>query len=292
MSFGILTLATPGDYKKAIALALSARVSNPGVPLAVAAAAKLRPLLAPYFEHFVEENGALKGFEHKVHMDRYSPFEDTFFFDSDVLLFQDLLPTAKAWGHQVYTAIGGYQTEGYSTFGMDRKKVLKKIGKPRMAVIDGAGHCYFRKPGSTAFFELARDITARHQEYCGRIKYADEDVIDIAMTVMDLQPAAGRGFFSRHLSAKPGSLRMSALDGLCSYVEQEGAGERISVSMMHFASNEAPFTYARQMHTLFRKYGVETSGLYRNACQEFFDSEIKLRARRWVRGLLKKPDFT
>ena len=290
MTFGILTLATPGDYKKAIALALSARVSNPDVPLAVAAAAQLRPLLAPHFDHFIEENRALKGFEHKVHIDRYSPFEDTFFFDSDVLLFQDLTPIAQAWQHQAYTACGNYQADGFSTFGLDRKKVLQKIGKPALAVIDGAGHCYFRKPGSTAFFDLARDITAQHKEYCGNIKYADEDVIDVVMTLMDLQPAPRKGFFSRYMSAQRGTMRMKATQGLCSFVET-GTTEVISPYMMHFAANEAPFTYARQMHALFQKYGVDTSGLYRNACHEFYNSEIKLRARRFVRKLLKKPDF-
>ncbi len=292
MTFGILTLATPSDYKKAIALALSARISNPGVDLAVAAAAKLRPLLAPYFDHFVEENTALKGFEHKVHIDRYSPFEDTFFFDSDVLLFSDLKPIAKDWAQQVYTASGVFRVDGFSSFGMDRKKILQRIGKPTMSVIDGAGHCYFRKPGCIPFFDIARDITARHKEFCGNIKYADEDVIDIAMTMMDLKPAAGRGFFARHMSAKPGTLRMSALEGVCSYVEQEGARERITASMMHFASNEAPFTYAKEMHALFSKFGVDTSGLYRNACKEFYGAEIKLRIRALVRKLLKKPDFT
>lgn len=291
MSFGVLTLATPGDYKKAIALALSARVSNPGVPLAVAAAAKLRPLLAPHFDHFVEENTALKGFEHKVHIDRYSPFADTFFFDSDVLLFRDLRPMAQAWQHQPYTACGEYLAEGFSTFGLDRKKVLQKIGKPTLAVIDGAGHCYFRKPGCTAFFDLARDITARHTEFCGDIKYADEDVIDIVMTLMDLQPAPRKGFFSRYLSAEKGSMRMQAVEGFCSFVEK-GTTETVTPYMMHFAANEAPFAYARQLRALFQKYGVDTHGLYRTAAQDYFDSEIKLRARAGVRKLLGKTDFT
>jgi hypothetical protein len=291
MSFGILTLATPGDYQKAIGLALSARVSNPGVPLAVAASAKLKSLLAPHFDYFIVENAALRGFEHKVHMDHYSPFEDTFFFDSDVLLFRDLAPIAKAWSQQPYTACGLYLADGLSSFGMDRKKVLKKIGKPSLVVVDGAGHCFFRKPQSNAFFDMARDITARHQEFCGNIKYADEDVVDIVMTAMDLKPAPHAGFFARYLSAKRGSMRMNALQGQCSYTDAV-TGETMTPFMVHFAANEAPFPYAKQLHALFVKSGVDTSGLYATAAHDFFEVEIKLRLRRLLRKLLKKANYS
>ena len=82
MSFGVLTLATAGDYRKAIGLALSVRVSNPGVPIAVACAPNMRDLLAPYFDHLIDKDPSLFGYVHKIHLDRYSPFEETFFFDS------------------------------------------------------------------------------------------------------------------------------------------------------------------------------------------------------------------
>ena len=89
--FGILTLATPNDYLKAIGLALSVRVSNPGVPVAVACSAKVRPFVAPYFDHVIAEQAGLRGFVHKVYLDRYSPFTETMFFDSDVLVFKPVL---------------------------------------------------------------------------------------------------------------------------------------------------------------------------------------------------------
>ena len=114
MAFGILTLATPDDYRKAIGLALSLRVSNPGVPTAVACSPKLRARLAPYFDRVIDEDPTLRGFVHKVHLDRYSPFDDTFFFDSDVLVFRDLKPKVEEWNDQVYNATGGYLRDGSS----------------------------------------------------------------------------------------------------------------------------------------------------------------------------------
>lgn len=281
MTFGILTLATPGDYRKAIGLALSARVCNPGIPLAVACSPKLRPVLAPYFDHVVDENPSLKGFEHKVHLDKYSPFEDTFFFDSDVLLFKDLKEIVERWRGQPYTASGEYMVDGFSSFGLDRRKVLEKIGKSKLAVIDGAGHAYFRKPGCFAVFELAREITAKHREYAGDIKYADEDVIDIAMTMLDLAPAPGHDFFSRHLTATPGTLQMDATIGECYFIARHSS-QRMDPFMMHFAANEAPFIYAKQLRNLFKKFGVGTEGLLKIAIQDYIDLEIKPRIKRMV----------
>ena len=127
-AFGILTLATPNDYLKAIGLALSVRVSNPGVPIAVACSAKVRPLVAPYFDHVIEEQAGLKGFVHKVYLDRYSPFVETMFFDSDVLVFKPVRPYVESWGPGPYYACGHYMTDGKSAFGLDRQAVLKKIG--------------------------------------------------------------------------------------------------------------------------------------------------------------------
>jgi hypothetical protein len=62
MAFGILTLATPDNYRKAIGLALSLRVSNPGVPTAVACSPKLHATLAPYFDRLIDEDPTLRGF--------------------------------------------------------------------------------------------------------------------------------------------------------------------------------------------------------------------------------------
>ena len=204
MAFGILTLATRDDYRKAIGLALSLRVSNPGVPTAVACSPKLRARLAPYFDRVIDEDPTLRGFVHKVHLDRYSPFDDTFFFDSDVLVFRDLKPKVEEWNDQVYNATGGYLRDGSSTFGLDRVKVRTQLGKDEMVEIGGAGHAYFRKPGCGVVFELAREVTRDYRSYAGDIAYADEDVMNIVMTMLGIRPRDRWGFLSRHMSAVPG----------------------------------------------------------------------------------------
>ena len=284
-TFGILTLATPNDYKKAIGLALSVRVSNPGVPIAVACSARVRPLVAPYFDHIVEERPGLRGFVHKVYLDEYSPFEETMFFDSDVLVFKSVLPYVQTWRQHAYTAAGRYDSKGKSAFGMDRPEMLRQLGKQTMVVIDGAGHAFFRKPACTEIFDAARDVTARHKEIMGGIPYADEDVMDYVMTMFDIPPMPRPDFFSRHSSAKPGTLRMDATKGICEFIFQD-TGEVMHACMMHFAADEAPFSYHYQLHKLFRKFGVAAPGLWRDAIHDFYKRSIHLQLHNWKKRLL------
>ena len=285
MKFGILTLSTKNDYRKAIGLALSARISNPNVPLAVVCQEGIVELLTPYFDHVIVEKKNLKGFRHKVYLDIYSPFENTFFFDSDVLLFRNLFDITVLWGKQSYTAAGQYLNDGFSSFGLDRRSALAETGKSNFVVIDGAGHAFFTAPRCKEVFDLARLITDRHEEFCGKIPYADEDVMDIVMTKLDLEPAAYADFFSRYLTAVPGTLKLDATLGQCEMVARH-SGEFMRPYMMHFAANEAPFPYALQLYKLFKLNKVDTTGLFMKALSEWIEMEIVRPLKRGVKRLL------
>jgi len=274
-SFGVLTLASSSDYLKAIGLALSLRISNPGVPIAIACSRKLEPLVAPYFDYVIEEQAGLRGFEHKVHLDEYTPFETTFFLDSDVLVFKPLKPYVALWGHPAYSATGSYQTTGFSSFGLDRASVLKKIGFERLTVIDGAGHACFHVQESKPLFDLARTITANYKDYAGDIKYADEDAVAIAMTMLQMPPAPYGDFFSRYLSAKPGTLELDASRAHCHFIAQD-TKLPFSPCMMHFAANEAPIAYTRELYRLFRNQGIATDGLLALGMEDAWMTYVKL----------------
>lgn len=277
LDFGILTLATKNDYLKAIALALSLRVSNPGVPIAIACSKKVGELVAPYFDYVIEEQAGLKGFVHKVYLDIYSPFKNSVFFDSDVLVFRAVKPYADAWSDQAYCAIGTYFTDGIGSFGLDRVNILKKINKPKLVELGGAGHAFFKKPQCSAVFDLAREVTANYHEIAGGIPYADEDVMNIVMTQMDLHPIENDAtFMSRYFSAKFGTMKMDAAKGSCSYVWVDN-GQLLKPCMTHFACNEAPFAYTYQMYKLFKKFNVPTKGLFKLAVHDGYELYIKNR---------------
>lgn len=261
MNFGILTLATKNDYLKAIGLVLSLRISNPELKVAVACAQDIRPLVEEYFDYVVDEDPNIRGFAHKVNLDRYSPFEETLFLDSDVFVFRPLRPYIEQWGSGAYIACGSFVIDGISNFGMDRGVVRKSLGKNKFVMVEGAGHGYFRKPACFEFFEKARDVTSHYRDYVGDVKYADEDAISIVMTMMDLPPVPHADFFSRHLSAVPGTMDMDVVKGRCRFIAVT-TGRQFEPCMMHFAANEAPFVYTRQLWRLFNHFGVSTRGLF------------------------------
>jgi hypothetical protein len=282
---GVLTLATPSDYLKAIGLALSLRASNPGLPTAVACSERLKSVLSPYFNHVIPEYPELRGFEHKVYLDKYSPFERTFYFDSDVLVFKALSKYVEEWKDPSYTAVGTYVTEGTNSFGLDRRAVLQRIGRSRLVVIDGAGHAYFRKPECQAVFDLARHVTENYQEFAPGARYADEDAVGISMTLTGCVPAPYGDFFSRHLSARPGTLEMDAGRAHCRFIWAD-TGRSFEPCMMHFAMNEAPFAYTRQLMQLYRYFGVPTTGLISLGLSDFWISQIKWPLSRAVKRIL------
>jgi hypothetical protein len=287
MNFGVLTLATPNDYLKAIGLALSLRVSNPGIPIAVACPPQVRARIAPYFDHVIDENPSLRGFIHKLHLDRYSPFQETFFFDSDVLVFRTLAEALPNWRGQPYTACGNYVVNGISAFGLDRAKVLRVISRDKLVHIDGAGHAYFRKPDCHAAFDLARSIAANYQEYAGNIPLADEDVMDIVMTILQLTPIPHGEFWSRYCSGKKGTMVMNVAKGICQF-EAVATGRIHRPHMMHFAYNEAPFVYTMQLRRLFRKFNVSTRGLLDVAIRDYYLTEVKWPLKKAAKLSLQK----
>ena len=252
--------------------------------MAVACPPRARPLLEPYFDVVIDELPGLRGFVHKVHLDQYSPFDETMFFDSDVLVFKPLKPYVDVWRKHPYTATGRYMSTGKSAFGMDRADILRQLDKKELVVIDGAGHAYFRKPDCGAVFDEARAVTARHKEIMGPIPYADEDVMDYVMTKFDIPPMPKPDFFSRHVSGRPGTVKMDASQAFCEFVYQD-TGELMRPCMMHFAANEATFAYHWQLHRLFRKFGVQESGLLASAVHDFYERSIRLRLY-WLKSRL------
>jgi hypothetical protein len=283
LEFGFLTLATMNDYLKAIGLALSIRVSNPGVPIAIACSNKVRPLVEPYFDYMIEEKAGIKGFIHKVYLDIYSPFENTVFFDSDVLVFKPVKPFVQAWSDRAYNAVGMYCNDGKSAFDLDRAAMLKKIGKENFVEIGGAGHAIYFKPKCIEIFDYARKVSENYKEYSGGARYADEDAMNIVMTTMDIEPrnnelSKGHYLMSRHLGARPNTIKMDASKGICKFVYND-TGEIWEPCMMHFACNEAPVVYTWQLYLLFRKFNVSTKGLFSLGAQDFYELYIKPKIR-------------
>lgn len=287
IEFGFLTLAIKSDYHKAIGLALSLRVSNPGIPVAIACPESIRHLVEPYFDYVINQDPNFKGFAQKVNLDRYTPFNKTLFLDSDILVFKDLKPHLETWVGAPYLACGDYVTEGSSCFDLNISNTLQILNKKRFVKIEGVGHGLFQKPDCTRFFERAREVTDNYTKYAGNAKYADEDAVSIVMTEFDYPPAPWGIFCSRYMGAKYGTMKMNAVKGECSYIRVD-TGEPISPCTMHFARDEAPFAYTWQLYKLYKHFNVPTKGLLSHAFVGFYKLEIKLRLHLYKKQLKRK----
>jgi len=253
--FGVITMATDNDYLKAVGLALSIRKHNPDVEIAIACYKHISDKIGHHFDYVIEQRHDLKGFEHKVHLDEYSPFEKTFFFDADILFFRNLQPIYEQWKGRAYTARGGYKVTGGSTFGLDYKTVLKKIKKEKIITIGGAGHAYFEKPYCQEVFNLARKITSDYTSYANPCKYADEDVMGIAMTILDLPPMDNNDFQARLIHAIPGSIKMDVTKGFCEF-NKNGVGKPVTPYMIHFVMREFPFLYRKNLSKIYKENSI------------------------------------
>ena len=273
MDYGILTMATPDDYLKAIGFALSARQSNPHVPLAVVCSESLKPYLSPYFDQAIPEHPYLRGFIHKLHMDEYTPFDETFFFDADVFLFKSLSNVYDQWRQNPYSACGVLKTDGIGPFGLDATRVLRYTQKSQMVNIGGAGHAYFRKPECIPVFVRAREVAANYAEIAGNIPLADEDVMNIVLTEFDISPIPHGTFFSRYASARKGTMKMSVADSQCTFIAQD-SGTEISPYMMHFAADEAPMVYYQQIRKLYARHSINTDGLLKMTLKDLYRQRV------------------
>jgi hypothetical protein len=101
------------------------------------------------------------------------------------------------------------------------------------------------------------------------------------MTILDIPPMLSGEFFSRYLSAKKGTMDMDASAGKCAF-DAVDTNKRFRPYMMHFAANEAPIPYGLQLHKLFRKYDVPTSGLWHVVLDDMYSH-----LHRYISALVK-----
>jgi len=266
---GILTLAIPKDYKKAVGLALTLKEQSHFLPISVAVSPETEAMIMPYkylFDQVIIQRTDLKGFEQKLYLDEYSPYENTFFFDSDILIIKDIMPIINKWAGNAYAVRGHLSVEGVSSFGLDRGFVLGVIKKDEFVVIDGAGHAYFEKPACQIVFDKAREILSQYDVYQAK-RFADEDAIGIAMTVLDIKPMKNNGFLGSPWCAINNSFEIDTDKADCSY--EDLILGKVSPYVVHFPTFAYPFTYARELTKTFNRHGIKMKNLWMQALKEF-----------------------
>jgi hypothetical protein len=282
--FGVLTLCIPKDYKKAIALSITLKEHDPDVKTAVVCSEKLKPLVENYFNHTIIEHSHMKGFEHKLYLDQYSPFEKTFFFDADILIIKSIKDTVKLWQDSGYAVRGKLTKDGISSFGLNRQHALKILNKSDFSQICGAGHAYFEKPYASLLFDEARAIVSEYEKFEVTGALADEDVIGIAMTKLDLAPKDNDNFLGSPWCAIKSTFKIDTNTSTCQYKDIiEGNVEPVIV---HFPRFAYPLTYARELSKTYKRAGIKIDGIWYQAIKEFYIGEFLWPLKAKVKSLL------
>lgn len=227
----------------------------------------MKPEVEPYFDQVIVERDDLKGFEHKLFLDEYSPYEKTFFFDADILILQDILPIIEQWSGYAYSVRGRMATEGVSSFGLDRKLALQLIEKDEFSVIDGAGHAYFEKPACVELFDKAREISKQYDIFQTN-KFADEDAVGIAMTTLDIKPMENNGFLGSPWCAINDSFKIDTDKPMCKY--DDLVWGVVEPYVVHFPRFIFPFVYARELIKTFKRHNIKVDGIWNQAAKEVF----------------------
>jgi len=265
LEFGVITLAIPKDYKKAIALALTLKERSPGLPISIVCSDVLKPKVQPYFDQVIIERSDLKGFEHKLYLDEYSPYQNTFFFDADILIIKDIAPIINKWSGSAYAVRGYFETDNISSFGLNRKFVLDLINKKQFSVIDGAGHAYFEKPACHVVFDEGRKVLSEYVKYKAA-RFADEDAMGIAMTLLDIAPKQDKQFLGSPCCAINKSFKINTNNATCTYKDLV-LGD-VNPYFVHFPSLTHPFIYTREMVSTYKRHNAHVSGVWAVAAKE------------------------
>jgi len=285
--FGVLTLATGSDAHKAAAMACSLRRCHPGISISLATPAHLVDFMKPFFDEVVPERTDIKGFEQKLYLDHYSPYERTLFLDADMYVFRDPIPVVEQWAGSAYTARGTYFTEGMSSFGLDRRRCLEKIGKDRLVVIGGAGHGYFERSRCGELFELSRSLAKDRTRFAdNNWKFADEDVIGVAMTLLGLAPQEAEDLLCG--PAAPG-FRVIMDGPRCEALDSQG--RVMQPRLLHFLAKQRALLYHRMIDDIpevRRHFGRKH--LLRAAFRDLYKGETPARkGLRRVRNWFRSP---
>jgi len=282
VSRGIITIALGADYyiRMAKDLALSARKHCPSEPRAVVTDSR-DPELRRLFDQTIPVDRSLGDpLFQKLWLEKYTPFDETLFIDSDSLLVGDLDVVWRACDGRECGFVGEEQTDG-SWYGADIAEVCRACGLPWLATLN-SGMVFFRT-GETAsrVFAYARNAMAGY-EALGfqpfRQTRTDEVGFALAFSKFGVHPLDDGGRTMRTPIGIEGPMEIDVLRGYCRFVKR---GLPVSPTIVHFATWQFHPIYYRERAKLRLYFGSPlTRPLARLGGTYIYWRELALNARR------------
>jgi hypothetical protein len=237
--FGVVTIAMGHEkyLRQARILSLSLRRNMPGIPLAIVTDGHS---LAASADIIIPANDDIPvGVLHKVFLDKYTPFSETLFIDSDCVVTRPFLKELEQIRKFDFTpAIERFTpADGKDEYIEDLPAILKLFGGTKYPKFNGG--IYFFKEGesSSLVFRTARDIHSHYQSYgiraFDRSGPGEETVFALALSklgMLDLYHDEGR--LMRTPTGLKGKISIDPLGGGCAFERYDGV---VSPAICHFA---------------------------------------------------------
>lgn len=238
---GFITMAFgPEKYlDQARTLALSIKRWMPGFKLAVVTDS---PDPGACFDIVIPmERFATAGTIHKADLYNYSPFEETFFIDSDCVVARDFsAELAEIRAHDFSPVCTSYLRAGDQDFWLeDVGEALLKVGGKSFPKFNGGVYFYRKSSHAAEVFERARGIRARAAELgvkdFDKAGPGEETLIGLALAAMGVENLYhDRGRLMRTPLNSTGPIELDVLGGRCSFIKE---GEPVSPAICHFCGD-------------------------------------------------------
>jgi hypothetical protein len=304
MSRGFLTIAYGGaDYiRMAVALARSIRQFNPESQLAIVTDSNSSSL-ANLFNHRIPIDLAYgQGVLQKLHVDRYTPFDETVFIDSDCLVFGDvdqlweMYEPARSRGFGVFS--WNQLSQEDSHYGVtNMRHCMSTLSVQKIAAFN-SGLFYFNKSNiANRVFQSSRTIANQAFELgLSRFKnssVADEPVLGLAMAVNNVSALPwddGNAMCTPTANRLQHFMSLNVLRGQSSFIRD---GFTVNPLVVHFHLHfQQSYVYLREMRRLelgpaFGRWGLlglMTLPQYARIRAGYYWTRLKQRFR--SRGLL------
>ena len=253
MSRGFLTIAygAANYVRMAKGLARSMRFHNPRVRLAVVTDSDDREL-ARLFDTLIPFNAQFgSGVSQKLHVDQYTPFNETLFVDSDCLAFAD---PESLW--EMYEGSIGFGVKGWSYLAAgdthyavdDVAKSLALCNVARFGAFNSGLFYFDRSEAAQKVFRTARELASRPQEL-GLKSFknspcADEPIFALALEISGIPMLpwdAGRAMCTATADDIQGLERINVFTGQRRLIRYQTPTEPVILHFHFHAQDEFPY---------------------------------------------------
>jgi hypothetical protein len=248
---GVVTIAQGAkkyiDMSKMLAVSLM--LSNPAIKRAVVTDAPQEEFEG-LFDIYIPYNAAYgNGLSQKLNLDKYTPFEETLFIDSDCLVLNSLNPMIELCRKHPFVVFGGQISSG--EWYMDVDAMCKKFDLPSIPLFNGGTYYFNNSEIATNIYAQAR-LLSENYDTLGfkRIGHSvnEEPLIAVAMALNNIEATDDKGTAMRTPIGIEGPFTIDVLNKKCAF---EKSGEYVEPVIVHFSGSHAnAFHYKREVRKL------------------------------------------